>query len=63
MEHCDSITVEPVVHTCCTRPVRLCHGIPVLQCMIVLMLSAGFAKDQRRLEEIIGELEKQGVKP
>jgi hypothetical protein len=29
----------------------------------IMLCSIGFAKDQRKLEEIIGELEKQGVKP
>lgn len=29
----------------------------------LMLCSTGFAKDQRKLEEIIGELEKQGVKP
>ncbi len=29
----------------------------------VSLCCTGFAKDQRKLEEIIGELEKQGVKP
>jgi len=28
-----------------------------------MLCCIGFAKDQRKLEEIIGELEKQGVKP
>jgi hypothetical protein len=29
----------------------------------LMLCCIGFAKDQRKLEEIIGELEKQGVKP
>ena len=29
----------------------------------LMLCYIGFAKDQRKLEEIIGELEKQGVKP
>lgn len=29
----------------------------------LIVCGAGFAKDQRKLEEIIGELAKQGVKP
>lgn len=41
----------------CMYTTGMCRKCDLTVCL------AGFAKDQRKLEEIIGELAKQGVKP